>query len=357
MNDLFRRSYGIAVRAMAEDKRSVDVVASSTAIDGYGEIVAQDWDLTRYAANPVVLYGHNSYGLPIGHASNVRVEDGKLLASLNFVDARANPMAEMVWQGIVQGSLRAVSVGFRSKSAQMQNVNGKDVFVLTGNELMEISVVPIPANPEAVAVAAKAFDDQVRALIARSQKTENDMNVKQIAIALGLAETTTEEEALAFAKALAEDGKALKALLAAVGADSHDKALGIVTAWKAAAEQLEAANAKLAELEQANVARELDALIAKGKADRKLTPALEEWARSVGIDTLKAFLEKAPAIPALAEKGETQVQPTPTTNASDAELIAKLLEKGWKQLTPMEKHQLYTLDKSAYEAAKNQTTR
>jgi hypothetical protein len=115
MNELFRRSYSLAVRAQADATPSVDVIASSTALDGYGEIVAQDWDLRRYEANPVVLYGHNSYAMPIGHASNVRVEGDKLLATLNFVDARANPMAEQVWQGVLQGSLRAVSVGFRSK--------------------------------------------------------------------------------------------------------------------------------------------------------------------------------------------------------------------------------------------------
>src|SRR5687768_10251178 len=104
--DLVRRSFGITVRSINDDERSVDVIASTDAIDAYGEIVEQDWDLKRYRANPVVLYNHNregwletldpEYTLPVGFAKNVGVVDGKLQATLCFVDEKASPMAERV---------------------------------------------------------------------------------------------------------------------------------------------------------------------------------------------------------------------------------------------------------------------
>lgn len=351
MNEMLRRSYGFTVRAMNEEKRSIDVIASSTAIDSYGEIVAQDWDLRRYQANPVVLYGHNAWGLPIGHASDVRVEDQKLLATLHFVDARANPTAEMIWQSVIQGSLRAVSVGFRSKSATMQNINGKDVFVLTGNELIEISVVPIPANPEALATEAKAFDDQIRALVARS--TEKNMkNVLTLAALLPilcLASTATEEDAVD------EIGKLKSShddLLKATGAKTFAEAIGVVQAWKSAGEQVETLQKKVGELEKAAVGRDLDALIAKGKADGKLTPALEEWARSQPLETVKSFLEKAPAIPALAKSEGAQPENRGLDTAIAEQELGELAGKKWDELTPMQKHQLYVHNPKAYEAIK-----
>lgn len=157
MEQIIHRDFALSTKATDTKKREAKVVASTEAFDAYNEIVAQDWDLTRYRMNPVVLYGHNSYGLPIGSARDVEVEDSKLRATLSFVDASANPVAEQVWQGIQQGSIRGISVGFRSRAATTRKVGDRDVHVLSGNELIEISVVPIPANPEAVIERAKSL--------------------------------------------------------------------------------------------------------------------------------------------------------------------------------------------------------
>lgn len=140
------------LRSVNASKRTVDFIASSEAIDSYDEVIDQrSWRLDRYLANPVVLYAHNSRELPIGYAKNVRVEDGKLQCSVQFVDAKANPIADNVWHSIEQGSLRAVSVGFIPNTVKAEKRNGRDVFVLSDCELHELSVVPIPANPEATA--------------------------------------------------------------------------------------------------------------------------------------------------------------------------------------------------------------
>lgn len=346
MNELLRRSYGIAVRAQADATRSVDVIASSTALDGYGEIVAQDWDLRRYEANPVVLYGHNSWGMPIGHASNVRVEGDKLLATLNFVDARANPMAEQVWQGVLQGSLRAVSVGFRSKKGSMQNIDGKDVFVLAGNELMEISVVPIPANPEAVAQEARAFNDQLRALVARSAQETSPMSKMILTLAslipvLALSASASEEDALA------EVGR-LKSLerdvLGTTGAKSGAEAVGVIQAGKAALARVGELEAQVAEQAKAAEKAERSGLIAKARADKKLAPTLLGWAESCELASLKAFLAAAPVIPQLAEVHDE-------AKAGSAALTHN--GKSWAQMTPNEKHDLFHENRDLYVAMRD----
>jgi HK97 family phage prohead protease len=144
-----------------EEKRSVDVVASTPAEDSYEEIVEQSWNLNRYKKNPVILYEHGHAGgwlapdkeamFPLGHAENIRVENGTLKATLVFTTADINPLAERVWKAFKAGVLRAVSVGFKPKKVRKEKRDGKDVDVLSDNELYEISVVSIPANPEAVA--------------------------------------------------------------------------------------------------------------------------------------------------------------------------------------------------------------
>lgn len=345
MNELFRRSYGMTVRAQKDETRSVDVVASSTALDGYGEIVAQDWDLRRYEANPVVLYGHNSWDMPIGHATNVRVDGDKLLATLNFVDARANPKAEQVWQGILQGSLRAVSVGFRSKKGAMQNIDGKDVFVLAGNELMEISVVPIPANPEAVAQEARAFNDQLRALVARSQEKPTMPTILTLAAlvpVLTLAASATEEDAIA------EIGR-LKQLerdvLGTTGAKSGAEAVGVIQAGKAALGRVADLEAQVAEHAKAAEKAERATIIAKARSEKKLAPSLLAWAESCPLESLKAFVDAAPAIPQLADTHE-QPEVRSATNST-------FLGKSWSELTPMQKHQLHQENHALYVAMRD----
>lgn len=138
-------------RAVREETRSVSFVASTSAVDSYGEIVEQDWQLRRYKANPVVLFAHNSRELPIGKATRCEVVKGQLEADIEFLSAEANPKAEQVWQCVKAGALRALSVGFVPGDVRVEKRNGKETYVLSKNELHEISVVPIPANNEALA--------------------------------------------------------------------------------------------------------------------------------------------------------------------------------------------------------------
>jgi hypothetical protein len=56
--------------------RSLDFVISTASVDRYGDTVAVDgWKLTNFRKNPVVLWMHDNTMLPVGKASNVRVED------------------------------------------------------------------------------------------------------------------------------------------------------------------------------------------------------------------------------------------------------------------------------------------
>lgn len=145
------------IRAKAEgdsaDSRSFDVIASSEAIDSYGSRVVANWRLGRYEANPIVLFGHNSRDAEciIGTASNVRVESNALVATITLLDAETSPTAERCFRLLKAKALKGVSVGFMPHSYRWAKESDVDVLELDDNELFEISLVSVPANPEALA--------------------------------------------------------------------------------------------------------------------------------------------------------------------------------------------------------------
>ena len=269
--DMCRRTFGITVRAGSVDEkaRTIDVVASTEAIDSYDEIVEQDWNLTRYLANPVVLYAHNAVGLcgpaedtlPIGFASNVEVQNGEggrqLVARLHFVDASATPMAEKVWQGFRQGSIRAVSVGFRPHSVREERRNDKIIGILSDNELYEISACPVPANPEAVARSA-----------ARNKAQVERMAKQQTQVAPAATEEKDEhpmKEELEKAKALQAKAEAELETVKAAGAAREAELQKAVSEAESTATE---ANKRADEAEAQVATLEVDALVGK-----KITPA------------------------------------------------------------------------------------
>lgn len=139
--------------------REIDFIASDETVDSYGDIVrAHGWQLQRFMANPVLLFAHNSSEPPIGQVTNIGVHGTELRATARFLDAGVYPKADVIWNAIEVGALRAVSVGFMPtkapleiKDAATDEWTGGYEFI--GQELMELSVVPIPANPNALALA------------------------------------------------------------------------------------------------------------------------------------------------------------------------------------------------------------
>lgn len=330
--------------------RTVDVVMSTEAVDRYDERLKQDWNLLAYKANPVVLWAHDCGSLPLGRCENVRVEDGALQGTIRFASAAANPIAEQCFQLFNEGVLNAVSVGFLSRKQTMVKEGERAIRILEQNELIELSVTNTPANPEALArmkalaqgASAGATDitEEERAP-AHGESIMTTMNIKSLAVVLALPETSTETEVLAEM----HRSKTLQADLCNVtGKKSVGEALGVVQAWKAAADQLEAANTKIAALAKDGEDRDRKALLEGGVAAKKLTPAMVEWAKKQPLETVRSFLETAPAIPSLKDAPK-EPQHTPTTLTHNG--------KSWAELKPLEKHDLYHANKDLYEAMRD----
>lgn len=129
----------------AKDNGTFRVVATTQGKDRDGEIVLQEGlNTENFMKNPVILFGHNYWDLPIGKATKVEknTETGQTIIEGIFASAEANPLAQQVRKLYDAGILIATSIGFIAK-----NWEGN---VITESELLELSFVPVPANPDAL---------------------------------------------------------------------------------------------------------------------------------------------------------------------------------------------------------------
>lgn len=221
--DILSRAFGL--KSLDQSERTCDFIASTDAVDSYEEVVEQDWDTTRFMKNPVILFGHQSRELPIGHATRCEVVTAKggkkqLECTIKFATAEANPMAEQVWQSVIQGTLRAVSVGFCPGDVRFEKREGKGIYVLSKNELHEISVVPIPANPEALAkmrAKARHESEPVTALQTihkgESAQEKADMTLEQALAKINELQTLNAEQSLKIKDETARADKAEKSVV------------------------------------------------------------------------------------------------------------------------------------------------
>lgn len=208
------RAFKLREPDAADESRVIDCIASTDTEDTYGDSIEQDtWQLDRYAANPVVLYMHNSREMPIGLASNVRVEGGKLLATLTLTSDDINPRAGEVWRAYKAKLLRCVSVGFIAHSYRWEKREDREVFVLSDCELLEISVCTIGANPDALMKFRQRAID-TRGTTKDTTMTEEEK--KLLAAALALTGKSSTAEAVAALPALGESLKTVDSLRAEV---------------------------------------------------------------------------------------------------------------------------------------------
>ena len=144
--------------------KPIKFVASTANPDRYGDVVDQKgWDLRAYNRNPVVLFNHNPAQMPIGKGK-AYVENDQLMLEVEF--DQKDDMAKTIEQKVRDGYINAVSVGFQpSKTIARSSLpadhpyHGKSGSYFQASELLEVSIVTIPANNEAT--LSKQFSREI----------------------------------------------------------------------------------------------------------------------------------------------------------------------------------------------------
>ena len=137
-----------------EEGLTISGHASTNDEDRSGDIIVSDaWKksgaLDNYLKNPVILAYHDP-SRPIGKAVEHTIDDNGLK-----ITAKISKAAGDIIQLIKEGILSAFSVGFIVKDADFDNKSG--IFLIKELELLEVSVVSIPANQNALFNIEKNF--------------------------------------------------------------------------------------------------------------------------------------------------------------------------------------------------------
>lgn len=109
-------------------------------------------DITGFFANPLMYYDHNMNNAPIGHWQDILQENGTISA-VPFIDETCEDEKQII-EKVKSGTLRAVSIGFRVLRLSQDPKDlkpGQTYPTVMECEVIEASIVPVPANSEAVA--------------------------------------------------------------------------------------------------------------------------------------------------------------------------------------------------------------
>ena len=131
-----------------------EFILSDESLDRMGDqIMSTGWDVTNFKNNPIALFNHNP-NFVVGSWKNIRVVDKQLRARLELAPKGTSRRIDEIRALVDAGILKATSVGF--KPIDFEQLDKKNPFggaKFTKQELVETSLVSVPANANALAVA------------------------------------------------------------------------------------------------------------------------------------------------------------------------------------------------------------
>lgn len=202
-NKMNKRVLGTQMRKAedVEQTRTITLQASDFSKDRHGtRLSPTGWNLDNFNANPIIAYMHNAYGDSLCLAPNpddiigkgrAYMDGEELMIDITFEPAEINPTAEKVFRKMLFGSLNACSVGFIGHSGHWgegDEARGatNETYYYDEQELLEVSIVNIPSNPNALRRSLRestssALSYIYRALEGKYRYSEiEDMTVREV---------------------------------------------------------------------------------------------------------------------------------------------------------------------------------
>jgi len=149
---VFRFSTSEQQSVVDADRTWKNIIFSDETLDHAGDVIAAaGWDTVNFNKNPVALFAHMSSEPPIGRAKNVLVRNNKLVGDIEFASADIYPFADTIYRLVRGGFLKAVSVGFKPLKWKLSTDPSRPYGIdFQRQMLLEISVCPVPCNPNAL---------------------------------------------------------------------------------------------------------------------------------------------------------------------------------------------------------------
>ena len=147
-----------------------EFVMSDSTVDRVGDMVdVKGWQLASFKAHPIALFNHDKDQV-IGKWTDVRVVGGELRGRLELADEGTSALVDTIRKLTKQNILRAVSVGFRALEKQPLTKDADKnwgPFRFTKSELLECSLVSVPANPNALALTKGLPHDAITEIFSK----------------------------------------------------------------------------------------------------------------------------------------------------------------------------------------------
>jgi HK97 family phage prohead protease len=180
----FKNYYAdFAVKDFDDEAKILSFRGTTEDADRSGDIVIADGgDFGNFSKNPIFLWAHDHSGatLPIGKALSVEKISG-VGADFKIQFDIKDPFAMEVYRKYKEGYLHAVSIGFIAHKAERRlDEDGEPTWPPAYKylewELLELSGVPIPANPNALRNAYQKFLDYMSFATIKDQNAEEVMD-------------------------------------------------------------------------------------------------------------------------------------------------------------------------------------
>lgn len=140
-------------------------------------LLVEGIDQAGFLTNPVCVVQHNTWSIPVGKWKNLKVENSILTGTVEF-DRNDEEAVRLYWK-YKDGFMNAVSLHVipltESEEPQML-VQGQKYPTIVTSELLEISLVTVPGQKNAVKLFAPNGEDYKLSLI--TNKNEKEMKVE-----------------------------------------------------------------------------------------------------------------------------------------------------------------------------------
>lgn len=187
--DKQRVKYITEISSYNDEERKIVFIASTATTDRQGDVIrVNGWKFDMPVTSIPFQWAHDYSQPPIGVLTRAWVENEKFYVEVKFIEKDIYQFADMIYRMYKSGYMNAVSVGFNPSDYEVMkdadgNMTGID---FKSQVLLEVSAVPVPANPEALMCAGLSDDDKKILKQMSIEFFEDVLQVERIKEAIGM---------------------------------------------------------------------------------------------------------------------------------------------------------------------------
>jgi len=156
------------------DDEVISILASDETVDRDNDVIlARGWSVNNWLKTGALLYGHQTHELPVGSAEGAEIRGDKLYIYSKLAKKGTSEWHDAIRSLINQKILKGVSVGFKATDFENNEYGGR---TFKSQELLEVSLTPIPANANAQVLIKEYSKETQDKLI---QEIEKDKPIQE----------------------------------------------------------------------------------------------------------------------------------------------------------------------------------